>query len=498
MPSVLAKNTVLLTAASIAQKAIAFLYFALIARTIGIPATGAYFLALALTTTMGTFDDIGLTSVVIREVAKTPERAKELVRNAIGAKLVVMPVAVLLAFVLPPLLHFSAQAIALTQIAAIVMLLDTISLTYYGVLRGMHVLKYESLGIFVGQSVTTIFGAIVLLMHVHDLRLLIVALVIGSGWNACFAVYQVVRRLGFDAVKPSYSMGFSMLKMASMFFLAAIFVKIYSYVDSFTLNLVIGPAAVGIYAVAYKLTYAFQFLPLAFVGALYPAMSAEAHDPVALKKTFLKAEWYVALLAAPIVFGLFSIAPELIQIVYGTAYAPAIPTLEILVFVLLFIYMDFPMGSLLNSTNNQHIKTAIMGVTMVINIISNLILIPLLGIPGAAFSALLCFSFMFFAGFFAAQRVIKVSIVELLRSVGGLLVSGGAMAVVLFIYRFIVPVAKPTTMGFALWLIPAVPIGALVFIGVAYAVKAIDKTHVKAFRALISRKAYVESEPADA
>lgn len=485
MPSVLAKNTALLTAASIAQKAVAFLYFAFIARTIGISNTGAYFLALALTTTIGTFSDVGLTSVVIREVAKTPERARELIRNAIGAKLIITPIVIGLAFILPNFLGFDRQATELTEIASIVMLLDSISLTYYGVLRGLHVLKYESLGIFIGQSVTTIFGAAILLLRVHDLRFLIVALIIGSGWNALFAVYQVVRRLGLEAIKPSYSMGTKMLKMASMFFLAAVFVKIYSYVDSFTLNLVIGSAAVGIYAVAYKLTYAFQFLPLAFVGALYPAMSAEAHDRVALKRTLLKAEWYVALLAAPIVFGLFSIAPELIHLVYGPAYALAIPTLQILVFVLIFIFMDFPMGSLMNATGKQHIKTAIMGVTMVINVIANLVLIPLLGIPGAACSALLCFAFMFIASFVAVRHLVQITALELLEAVGGLLASGATTALFVLLAKSVMP-----------WLM-AVPLGAVVFFIVAYGTKSITKDHLNAFKALVSRKAYVESEPAN-
>ena len=112
--STLAKNTLFLTAASVGQKAVSFLYFAFIARVLGDESMlGASFLALALTTVIGVLDDLGMTNVVIREVAKTPERAKELVKNVLGWKLLAMPFTAVLAFVLPPILGFSTEAATL-------------------------------------------------------------------------------------------------------------------------------------------------------------------------------------------------------------------------------------------------------------------------------------------------------------------------------------------------------------------------------------------------
>jgi len=471
--SQLAKNTFLLTAASIGQKAIAFIYFAVIARTIGEDATGSYFLALALTTTIGAIDDVGLTSVLVREVAREPKQALEYIRNVIGNKLLLIPVTVILAFVAPKLLGFNAEAIMLTQIAVFVMLLDTISLSMYGVLRGLQNLKFESIGIFIGQSLTTFVGGLALYLGTHDLRWLIGALILGSGWNALFAAFNVVRRVGIQALVPSYSLGWKPLKMASMFFVAAVFVKIYSYVDSFTLNMVLGTGAVGVYAVAYKLTYSFQFLPLAFIGALYPTMSAQAHDPEKLENTLLSAIWYLSLLAAPVVFGLFALAPEIINFFYGVKFAAAAPTLQILVFALLFIFLDFPIGALLNASGRQATKTAIMGVTMVINAIANFLLIPILGIPGAGVSALLCFSFMFFAGFYFIRQSVDVTVYDIVSYAGGSIAAGGVMAAVVLISKEFIP-----------WF-ATIPVGGLVFFAAAFATKSLTINHLKSLGRLL-------------
>ncbi len=473
--SQLARNTFLLTVASVGQKAIAFLYFAVVARTIGDAALGSYFLALGLTTTIGVFGDVGLTSVLIREVARENDRALKHVRNVLANKLLTIPVTIVLAIVLPPLLGFDAEAARLTHIAIAIMLLDTVSLAYFGVLRGFQNLKYESIGIFVGQTITTIIGATVLLTNSTDLTLLIVALIAGSAWNAIFSVSQVVRRLGWKAIVPEFSEGLKPLKMSFMFFLAAVFVKIYSYVDSFTINMVYGQAAVGVYAVAYKLTYAFQFLPLAFIGALYPTMSAQANEPDKLKNTFLNAEWYMALLAAPVVFGLFALAPDFINFIYTSKFAEAAPTLQILVFALLFIFLDYPVGSLLNATGRQSTKTAIMGATMVINIVSNLILVPRLGIEGAGVAAFISFSFMFTVGYIMLQRVIKVPFFDLIPFIGGSLASGAVMAGVVMISKAFIP-----------WIL-TIPLGAVVFFIVAFSTKSLTVEHLRALWAIVPR-----------
>jgi O-antigen/teichoic acid export membrane protein len=481
--STLTKNTLFLTVASVGQKAIAFLYFALIANRLGDESLlGAYFLALALTTTIGVLDDLGMTSVVIRETAKAPQEVKRLLKNVLGWKVCAMPFTALLGVFLPSVLGFSPEATLLVWYAIGVMLADTLSVTFYGALRGLQVVKYEALGIFVGQSLTTVFGASALFFAPFDLRLLIVALLVGSVWNALFSAVHVARRLGASSLVPSWTMGLAPLKMGSMFFLAALFVKIYSYIDSFTIKMVLGQGAVGVYSVAYKLAYAFQFLPLAFVGALYPTMSAQLHDRVKLKETFLQSEWYLALLAAPVVFGLAALAPEVIGLVYGDRYLEAAPALQALLVGLWFIFMDFPVGSLLNASGMQHKKTAVMGVAMVINFIANILLVRAFGIVGAGYSAILTFVALFGAGFYFVRSVVSVSFREWWGSVQGVTFAGLGMFASVLVLKEVFGMVHP--LG---WLL-AIPCGAAIFFALGWWFGGIRKDHVQSVKHLLRRK----------
>ncbi|MFA6018314.1 MAG: oligosaccharide flippase family protein [Patescibacteria group bacterium] len=484
----LVKNTFLLTGASILQKAVAFIYFAAIARTIGTSDTGSYFLALALVTTVGVFTDVGVNSVLIRDSARSQEHTKGFLQRALGIKLIAALLAIVLATFLPTILGYDADTSFLVRLAIPIMIADSLSLTMYGALRGAQELRYESLGIFIGQSLTTIVGVVALLKGNVSLSFLVIALLIGSAWNAAFSAYHVGRRIGFRSFIPRFDGARDMLFAAFPFFLAAVFVKIYSFVDSFTLQMVIGASAVGLYSVAYKLTYAFQFLPLAFIGALYPKMASLVGKPDDLKKVFLESQWYLAFLVSPIVFGIFALAPEIIRLAYGSDYGDSVLPLSVLIFVLIPIFFDFPIGSLLNATGRQKTKTAIMGVTMVVNFIANMTFIRSYGIVGASIAACISFVVMFGLGAVAIKKEIAITVRDWIRATGGFLLAGAVMSTSILLLKQFIPIGDDGASRY-IWL-ALIPFGACIFGIVSVATKALTLEHFRKVRSYFRKQTY--------
>jgi len=401
-------------------------------------------------------------------------------------KIPFMAVGAIGAFISVWMLDYDVRVRELVFIASLVMLADAISLLFYGVLRGHHALKFESLGIFVGQTLTLIFGGTVLFAF-PSLHLLVLALLAGSTFNMIYSAWHVIRLLGPSVLSPVWDRATTKaLLLASLpFALAGIFVKVYSYVDSIFISKFIGTAAVGVYAVAYKFTYSFQFLPMAFVAALYPGMSAlVGKDLPRLRKLFDDAIWYVIVLAAPIAFGLFAIAPDAIALA-GDGYQEAVPVLQALVFVLIPIFLDFPVGSLLNAADRQGTKTAIMGVTMVLNVILNVLLIPSFGILGAAYSALGSFTFLFVGGLcFVPQIIPGYSFVSFARTVFPILLSGAVMGAVAYALRPVI--------GFVL----VVPVAVVVYLAMLLLTRSMRSTHLRTALQLVRRKQVYVEDPA--
>lgn len=449
MTQQIAKNTLYLTLASIGQKGLAFVYYLFLAKILLPEKTGAYFLALSVILIFGVIADFGITSVLIREIAKTPEKAKQFISQALGLKFPFVIFAFFLVVVVVFFLPYEPYIRQLIFLALFILCADTFSLFFYGVLRGFQKLSYESYGIFFGQLITVIVGGFLLWLF-PSLSLLVTALFFGSFFNMFFSASRVVSRLGWSVLKPVWNKEeIKRLFLAAIpFALACIFVKIYSYIDSLFLSFYLGISAVGIYSVAYKFTYAFQFLPLAFVAALYPGMSdLFKRDKEKLLHVFEQALWYMMIISVPIIFGLWAIAPFVIALT-GEAYQQAVPLLQVLIFVLLPIFLDFPVGSLLNAANRQSTKTAVMGVTMVLNVICNVILIPFFGIFGSVFAALISFSFLFCGGLYFVPSILpNFSVKKFLKKLFFIIISGGAMGIMaswlcdFLVFYFVIPLS---------------------------------------------------------
>lgn len=484
-----ARNTFYLTAASVAQKVIAFVYFTVLANYLGSTQTGEYFLALSLIVMFSVFADWGVTSVIIRDIATQSERAAQTLREAIGLKIPLTIFSMLAVVGFSSLLNYDVQIIQLVALATPILAADGISTLFYGVLRGQQNLRYEAVGIFIGQLASATLGTVVLFVNPR-LDLLILTLLVGSLWNACFAGVHVARRLGPRALIPHWSLKASkvLLRTSMAFGLAGLFVKIYSSIDSILLSLYEGKEAVGIYAVAYKLTYAFQFLPMAFVGAIYPAMSSSfQRDKERLRQLFDHSVWYMAVLAVPITFGIASTASVLIPLFYPNGYGEAVAALEILVFVLLFIFLDFPVGSLLNAAHKQGIKTAVMGLTMVVNTVLNVILIPRFGVVGACWAAVASFVVLFFVSFWFVRRIIPYGLRELLHRMVPIVLAG-------IIMSFVVLVLKSYLHLFLL-----MPIGAAAYVLALFVLRGVRLEELRRLKQELRQSSYEQAHtPFDA
>lgn len=477
----LAKNTAFMTMASIGQKMIAFVYFLLLARVMMPERTGVFFLVTSIVTMFSVFTDLGLTSVVIREIAKRPEDKEKTVRRAIGLKLSLTAMAVVIVFVASILFHYSAQITEFIWITSVVMIFDALALLCYGILRGSQLLRYEAAGIMIGQSVTVLIGSISLLFF-PDIRFLILALICGSFVNFLVASSQVIRLFGWNMLRPEWNNQaiWKLMKIMTPFALAGIFTKIYSSIDVVLISKLLSTTAVGIYSVAFKFTYAFQFLPLAFSAALYPSLSSTIEkDHTATAKTFSRAIWYILLVATPIVFGIWLVAPEMVRLT-GHGYAESAAILRVLIFVLFPSFLEIPFGALLNASDRQTTRMKIMGIAMVTNTVLDVFLIPRLGLMGAVIGSLISYSLMVLIELVVVSKFLPDFLhLAFFKSVAGILASGLIM--------FVAGIMLKTQLH---WIV-VIPCVAFVYVLALYFTHSITKQDVMGLRSIFKKSPVV-------
>ncbi|MDO8505826.1 MAG: flippase [bacterium] len=474
MPSV-AKNTLYLTSALVGQKLLSFIYFTLIARFLGAETVGKYTFAIAFTTIFAIIAELGLTPVLVREIARAKSRAQEYLSTVLGIKCILAFVAYSAVILGAYSLGHPRLTLELIALAGVVMILDTIHFTLYGVLRGLQTLQYEAVGMVIGQVMTLAAGTVALLLKM-PLHAFLIAMGIGSFFNVVIA-FIVLQRHGIAAIpKISPKLARTVIGYAIPFALAGIFVRVYSYIDTVLLQHLRGDIEVGWYSVPYKITYAFQFFPMALSAAIYPALANTwISDRARTRWIFDHALLYCILLSLPISLGIFALAPEIIMTVYGAEFVNSILPLQISIFGLLFIFLYFPVGALLNATNNQSVNTALMGITMFANIIANLILIPRFGAVGASIAAVSTNAFLWITTLIWALRILKPS---------------ASAARVFFKAFFAVAVMTYLVLTIKTripWPL-SIPLGGIVYAGLLFALRAISPEDIRMFATLFRKE----------
>jgi len=410
MSQSIAKNTAFITAAFIGQKVISFVYFTLIARQIGATNTGKYFFALSFTTIFVVFIDLGLNQVLIRESARFKEKAQNYFSTILWAKIILAFLIYVVALITINLLGYPEEIRHLVYLSAITMVFDSLHLSIYGVIRAIGSLKYEAFSILASQFLTLILG-LTFLYSGLPLIFLILAFTIPSFLNVCYASiilsskYQIRLHPHFN--KEILIM---FLKIAAPFALAAIFARLYSYFDSVLLSKIAGDKAVGWYSIAYKITFAFQFIPMALIAAVYPRFSEYfINNKERLAYVFERSLKYLLIIVLPISLGIGILAKDIVLSIYSIDFLHSILPLQILMAGLVFSFLSFPVGALLNACNKQSTQTIIVFAVLIINIVLNLILIPHYTIIGAAVSATVGNALLTLIGYFFARRLAPVS-----------------------------------------------------------------------------------------
>ncbi|PLX22193.1 hypothetical protein C0584_00360 [Candidatus Parcubacteria bacterium] len=431
----IAKNTSYFTFALIFQKVISFTYFTLLARYLGPENLGQYFFAISFASIFGIVIDIGIANVLTREVAKNQETSSELLSNILAIKipLMILSWSMISAFVF--FLGYHGVLVYLIMMSTLAVTLDSFTYTFYAVSRGHHNLAFESVSSIIFQLIVLSLGFYSLFFG-FSIIYVMSALLLASAFNFLYSssLLKFKWKISFfKKIQPKVIK--HILLISFPFGLFAIFQRLYLYLDSVLLKVLAGDYYVGLYQVAFKIIFSLQFLPMAFTASLYPAMSAYwKENKSQLLITFQRAFSYLLIISVPISFGVAFLSRQII-LVFTSSYNDANLPLIIIMFSLPFIFLNFPIGSLLNACDRQKLNTMNMGIALFFSVALNLLLIPKFQALGASISVLVTNVIMFLLGMFQIPRIIDIKFSNLFSISFKVVLSSLIMSAIVFLLK---------------------------------------------------------------
>lgn len=410
------RNTVILTALRFLDPLIAFGVTVAISRRLGPEVFGSYAVLIATVRVTMVIGQLGIGTLLVREVAKRPQHANSYLSAALviaGVSSTVVTIGLILA---APLLRLPLEAERLLPLACVAVFPLVIVACYEAVFTGfekMELILFRSLAagaIRALMMVGVVFfsGRLMNLILIELLTAILSALV-------CVGVFRRCRtEQVWLPLKPElkrFTIG------ALPFFGTSVVTVIASRADVFMLTRYRSVVDVALYVAAYRFFELAMVLPQSYIRSSFPQLSMLTSAHVSKLRTFNERllrdmRLYVAGAAA----GLIGFGALAILVAFGEKFSESIYALQLLAMGLL----PWGLGRICSNTllaNNLQKYDFLAGLVATLSNVAVLfLLVPTYGIVGAAFAALVsltvgCLLLLFFTwrtlGFEVIGRGIK-------------------------------------------------------------------------------------------
>lgn len=362
------------------------------ARYLGPEQFGILTYAIAFIALFSPLATLGLDSIVVREILLNPRDTKAIMDNAFLLKLVGGMLAVVLTigtikFVRPndSRMHWIAGIIAAGMIFQA---FDTIDFWFQSQLQSKYTV-YAKSAAFILANIGKVCLIIIHAPLIAFAWIALIEIVIGAAGIVTF--YRLNGHMLWKW-QGSLSRAKELLRNSWPLIFSGIVIMMYMKIDQIMLGEMIGDEAVGIYSSAVRLSEAWYFIPTAIVVSVFPGIIeakrvSESLYHEHLQKLYNIMTWIAISIAVPTTF----FSNQIIDLLFGAKYYSAGTVLSIHIWSGIFVFLGVASYNYLLAENYTLISFFRTFLGAVVNIILNLVLIPLYGVNGAAIATLIAY-----------------------------------------------------------------------------------------------------------
>jgi hypothetical protein len=285
-------------------------------RYLGATLSGQLGIAASIWALIGVLLSFGMDTYLVKEIARSPERAPDLLITSLVLRGGLFLIASVLVGIYTYLMQYPPEMVAIIFITGVGQLLWRFSAASEATLQGLETMQYISIATVIGKIVNTALG-----LGVVFFRLDIYAVAF-IGVASALATHMVemfflMRRYPLR-LTLAWQPAIAMLRCSAPYLLTALGLGIYRQVDVLVIGAVIDARAVGLYDAARQLFATTMTFGVVFITVIFPMLARTfAQQPDALPQLMRKSFDFVLLMSVPVGLGLLSIADPLVVLLFG-------------------------------------------------------------------------------------------------------------------------------------------------------------------------------------
>lgn len=369
------KNASILMATQLITWALSLLLVVFLPRYLGAAAVGQFAIAGSIWAIMGMLVGFGMDTLLMKEIARNPERTPQLVGTALLLRVILFLLSSVVVAIYVHLMAYPPTTVNIIWIIGLSIFITQLGLACLAALQGLEAMHYSSLAGIISKAWSTGVGISVVLM---GYGVYIVGLVnVTSALLSTALLFVFLRRFYKPQFNLQIATTLTMCRASVPYLMSGLGLILYGQVDVLIISSLINTQETGWYGAASQLFGTLLFIPVVFTTAVFPVLTRTyANAPDALPKILRKTFDLMLLVSVPIGLGIFVIAQQGVTLLLGSGFTQSGPILALMGIVLIFTYQNVLIGQFLISTDRQNSWTLIMIVAAVLTIPLDLVLVP--------------------------------------------------------------------------------------------------------------------------
>ena len=408
--SILRKNLALSITARGLSNLITFISMIYLIRYLGQVQYGRFAVALAFVNFFAFLMGPGFRTIMLRDLGKDRELLPTLMGNMLALRLLLALVTFFVMAGITTIMHFERNITILIYILFVWLFFTNLSVQFRSLFYVYQDLKIESAFMIFEAGIKALWIGICILKKLSLVTFtvgftLIPLILLLFSSSISFLKYNIKR------LKINLSDWPALLSTGLVIGLVGLVSSLHLRVDIVMLSKLTGSdSLVGLYSAAFKLIEAPLFVYAIFSSVILPEFARYlVSDKAWVRKESIYFTKIFALLFLPTALLLAYFSKPLILFVYGKNFAETHHYFRVLLPSLIFMYFNTLTGTILYASGRQKAVLKNSVYSLLLNIGTNFIFIPMWGAYGAAFTTILSEAFLFYLNFLHTREALQPS-----------------------------------------------------------------------------------------
>jgi O-antigen/teichoic acid export membrane protein len=334
---------------------------------------------------------LGLDQFIVKELHSYPDQRDKILGTSFWLKVfsgfICIPL-IFLTYHIYPAKETPYSYVLILSFTGIVQAFNVIDSYFQSQVQSKYIMQVQVAGNLVSAAIkmALIFTHMPILYFVFAYLFDVVLLSTGY-----FFTYQRKQR-NIINWKFDKSLALKLLTFSWPLIISGIMVSLYMKIDQIMLQNMVSVQEAGAYATVASLSEAWNFIPSIIVTSLFPAiLNARRDDEARYKKRIQHLYDLMVYLSVPAAL-VITFASPLIYKLYKPEYAYAAPVLSVHIWSGVFVFLGAASGQYLIAENLNKLSFIRTGFGAIVNIIMNILLIPKMGMMGAAIATLTAYA----------------------------------------------------------------------------------------------------------